>query len=224
MAGKKAAQKPAKKKVTSQPKPTRKLTVKQEAFTEHYLANGFNGTKAAKDAGYQGDDNTLRGVAHENLTKPNIQARVRARIEGLAATADEVLALLGDHCAASHGKFIQCWKENGDFDLAKAEEIGVAHLIKKIKRRRKPVLSNGEPTGEYEFEVELELHDSQAAAGKMISVLGLKQKPGENEKEIERKRQAVESTIRRLIADGWTAKEAKEIVLEAESSLALYVN
>ncbi|TQV71604.1 hypothetical protein FLL45_20865 [Aliikangiella marina] len=53
-----------------------KLTDKQRSFIDNYLANGSNGVQAARDAGYKGNDNTLRQVAHQNLEKENIKAEI----------------------------------------------------------------------------------------------------------------------------------------------------
>ena len=50
----------------------RKLTLKQKAFCEEYIKNGGNGTKAARDAGYKGNNKTLDAMARENLAKPCI--------------------------------------------------------------------------------------------------------------------------------------------------------
>lgn len=202
-------------KLNGKPRPKKKLTPKQEAFAENYLANGFNGVQAARDAGYQGSDGTLRAVASENLTKPNIASRVRARLDGLAANADEVLNLLGDHLRADHGDLEQCWKENGDFDLKKAKELGLSHLIKKIKRKKRPVFEGAKPTGTYEYEVELETYSAQEAASKLLPVLGLKQRASENSKDAERKKTALDAAVTRLIADGWDEAEARLIVDDA---------
>lgn len=46
------------------------LTAKQQAFCEHYVANGFNATQAAISAGYS--EHTAKDIACENLAKPNI--------------------------------------------------------------------------------------------------------------------------------------------------------
>ena len=49
------------------------LTDKQRQFVDWYCSSDArcNGTEAARRAGYRGNDNTLRAVASENLTKPN---------------------------------------------------------------------------------------------------------------------------------------------------------
>ena len=46
------------------------LTAKQQAFCEHYVANGFNATQAAISAGYS--ENTANVIGSENLSKPYI--------------------------------------------------------------------------------------------------------------------------------------------------------
>lgn len=79
-------------------KPTEnKLTLKQQLFAEAYLETS-NATESARRAGYRGDDNTLRQVACENLTKPNITDYIDARIKPVLRrakmSADEVLTEL----------------------------------------------------------------------------------------------------------------------------------
>lgn len=53
------------------------LTLKQKAFLDAYLTNGFNGTQAAKAAGYDAEPPILAGIAHENLRKPNVREQIR---------------------------------------------------------------------------------------------------------------------------------------------------
>ena len=55
------------------------LTQKQMLFVENYIQPGSNGTAAARAAGYRGNSATLRTVAHENLTKPDIRAEILRR-------------------------------------------------------------------------------------------------------------------------------------------------
>ena len=47
-----------------------KLTAKQQAFCEQYVANGFNATQAALSAGYS--TKTAKQMGTENLAKPII--------------------------------------------------------------------------------------------------------------------------------------------------------
>lgn len=68
------------------------LTLKQQAFADYYIECG-NATEAAKKAGYS--ENTARFIGAENLTKPNISAYIKKRLEeqrvNRVASADEVM-------------------------------------------------------------------------------------------------------------------------------------
>lgn len=66
-----------------------RLTTKQKAFVEAYLANGFNGVKVARMAGYKGNDVTLALVAYEI---PQNKALIDERMREMAMSADEALA------------------------------------------------------------------------------------------------------------------------------------
>jgi phage terminase small subunit len=69
-----------------------KLTKKQELFCQEYLID-LNATQAAIRSGYS--KKTARNIGHENLTKPNIAAKVQAmadkRLEQSQANAKYVL-------------------------------------------------------------------------------------------------------------------------------------
>lgn len=70
------------------------LTDKQKIFCLEYLIDG-NGARAAREAGYSGSDETIRAIASENLTKPNvsryIQEHQAKRLEKLEITGEKVL-------------------------------------------------------------------------------------------------------------------------------------
>ncbi len=85
------------------------LTLKQQSFVTHYLnpANYRNGTKAARLAGYEGDDNTLGAVASENLRKPAIQAHLQHALKQRHISSDEVIAELSDIAIAPWKDFVQ---------------------------------------------------------------------------------------------------------------------
>lgn len=58
---------------------SKKLTLKQQRFVDYYLQTG-NATKSAKLAGYTTNNNTLRNIGAENLTKPNIKSAIQAKL------------------------------------------------------------------------------------------------------------------------------------------------
>lgn len=58
------------------------LTNKQRLFVDAYLANKFNASKAAIEAGYSGK--TARVIGAKNLTKPNIKLAIEERSAEIA--------------------------------------------------------------------------------------------------------------------------------------------
>src|SRR6187399_566616 len=75
------------------------LSLKQTAFVAAYLgeANG-NATEAARIAGYKGNDDTLKVVGHENITKPYIadlilNAKATVMERGIAVKQNRIDAL-----------------------------------------------------------------------------------------------------------------------------------
>jgi phage terminase small subunit len=127
-----------------------KLTDKQRAFINGYLANGFNATQAALEAGYS--PKSARSIGSENLTKPDIREEIDRRLAALRMSADEVLYRLTQHATASLEDFLQV--EDGTTprpDLAKAAKAGKLGLLKKVKFSR---------LGGIEA---IEIHDPQAA-------------------------------------------------------------
>lgn len=200
-AAKKATKKPAKKPAEKPAEKTRKKpTLKQVKFVNEYLANGGNGVQAARAAGYRGNTNTLNQVARDNLQKPAIASRVRERLDGMAATSDEVLNLLGDHLRADLADFYGCFNEDGELDLMAAKRAGVSRLVKKIKSDTRTFITE-DGTMVRNVRVELDLHDSQGAARILADLHGLKQQPKANEHNAQANREMADKTLQQLIAD-----------------------
>jgi phage terminase small subunit len=109
------------------------LTGKQQAFINAYLSNGFNATEAAREAGYEGNDNVLGVTGHENLRNPKIASIVQERLNEAAMSANEVLARLSK---IARGEVTDFLDEDGKFDLKTARKLQRAGLLKKIKSKR----------------------------------------------------------------------------------------
>jgi phage terminase small subunit len=141
-----------------------KLTNKQEMFVESYLSNGGNGVRAAEQAGYAGGDNTLRAIASENLTKPNIRGRIRERVSEAQVEANEVIGTLASHMRADIGEIMP---DNPVVRQAKA--VGLSHLIRKVTvkeyfdKTKQAVVT----------ETTVELHNAQTAAKQLCAIMGL---------------------------------------------------
>lgn len=77
-----------------QDKPTkrRRLTGKQKAFIKLIIDNPTTPAYIlAEQAGYNGNDNTLRAIASENLTKPNIMHELQLYAETAETVMIEVM-------------------------------------------------------------------------------------------------------------------------------------
>ena len=106
-----------------------KLTGKQRAFIDHWFENGYNGTEAARSAGYKGNDNTLAAVASENLTKPKIKKVIERRWAVHGMTAEEARARLVKQARGDIGELIG---KGGVLDFEEAKEQGLTSLLKSI--------------------------------------------------------------------------------------------
>ncbi len=113
---------------------TRKLTHKQRLFVNFYCQH-WNGAKAARQAGYSGNDNTLTVVASQNLMKHNVIKAIDRHFTSRTMDSDEVLFRLGD---IARGNLLEFVKQNGNKiivkDLDEIKDIG--HLIKKLKQTK----------------------------------------------------------------------------------------
>ena len=71
------------------------LTTKQKAFVVAYLET-FNAYKAAKAAGYTGNDNTLYVTAHDNLRNPKIESAITEQLERMGITPERIKCAVSD--------------------------------------------------------------------------------------------------------------------------------
>lgn len=128
------------------------LTGKQRAFIEAYLTH-FNATQAAKDAGYQTEDeNTFAAIGYENLRKPQIREAIDQRLAERAMTANEVLWRLAEQARANMADFVN---EFGGVNWQAVQEQG--HLVKKTAKTE----------GEKSTSERIELYDAQSALDKL---------------------------------------------------------
>jgi hypothetical protein len=124
------------------------LTDKQVLFARFY-ADLLNGTEAARQAGYAGNDNVLAVTAHDNLRNPKIRELVDIYLEERVMSKSEVLARLADQARGSMDDFLTVTGRGFRVDIAKAKRAGKMHLIKKVTKGRQGT--------------SIELYDAQAA-------------------------------------------------------------
>ena len=140
---------------------------KQRVFVEEYLSC-FNATEAARRAGYAYPNKQ----GPRMLVNVGIQEAIKARIAEKAMSADEVLTRLADMARGDLGDFMDIESMSFDISLQKAKELGLTHLIKKVKQR---TVTTADKSGE-ETETnvqEIELHSSLEALRDLARVHGL---------------------------------------------------
>lgn len=143
------------------------LNDKQRAFVEEYL-QCWNATEAARRVGY----------AHPNkqgprlLVKVGVQELKEQRISEKAMSADEVLLRLAEHARGNMGDFIDIESMSFSLNLQKAKELGLTHLIKKVKDR--VVMTSNKDGEETETHtLEIELYDAKSALDTLAKYHGL---------------------------------------------------
>jgi phage terminase small subunit len=149
-----------------------KLTDKQEKFCYEYVLH-LNATKAAINAGYS--ENSAKEIGCENLTKPNIQARIKYMQDNLAETAQlSALRVLKEHEKIAYSSIAhmhQTWIERKDFDeltddqKACIKSISTKILKKNIGTKEEPEIVDVEY-------VRIELYDKQKALDAINQMLG----------------------------------------------------
>jgi len=79
------------------------LSIKQQKFVDAYLGEAAgNGTKAAQLAGYRGSTQTLKAVASENLTKPDIAREIQECLSTVMTSEtvlEELSQIAGAECS-----------------------------------------------------------------------------------------------------------------------------
>lgn len=217
--------KPAKKKASSRPapgskksagarKPKPKLTPKRERFVAEVIKNGGNGTKAALAAGFA--ESGAHQEAYRLLRNAEIQERIRRAKERAGITPEIVTGILAQQLL---GDVSDILNDEGRFDYKRAKERGVTGQIQKLKIRNRDLFNaQGEPVG-VETIHELELYSSQSAAKILTGTLGMLKQPAVNPEDVAR----VKAEIDRLIAEGWSEADAREIVVEAEPRAAQWL-
>lgn len=133
-----------------------RLTDKQRAFIDQYFLCGMNATQATIEAGYQVKNRqTAAAIGSENLRKPHVRAEIDKRLEENTLRANQVLHILSQQAL---GDIRYVLNESGQPDIKQAIQNNATNTIKRWRRRK---VVNDSGTIE---EIDIELHDPQAAA------------------------------------------------------------
>lgn len=126
-----------------------KLTGKQKAFIEHYLAS-WNATEAARQAGYgrKKTRGNLAAIASEILTNPKVKVYIEQRLSEKVMAADEVLARLSFMARgfdpADYMELVETYVKDHEgevyvgglqvkLDLERLQADGFSRLIKSVR-------------------------------------------------------------------------------------------
>lgn len=149
------------------------LTPKQKKFCEEYIFD-FNGTRAAKTAGYSED--TAYSIAWENLRKPEIKAYIEDLQSDLAKTAGiSRLRVLREHekiAFSSIAHLHDTWVDRKEFEkLTEDQKACISEIQTQI--RKTSVVREGEPEQDIETEfVKIKLYDKQRSLDGISKMLG----------------------------------------------------
>lgn len=107
------------------------MSAKRRAFVDAYLANGFNATQAAKEAGYS--ERTAYSSGQRLLKNVEIADEIKRRMEEQAMSADEVIQAIGDIGRATIDDLMDVDGSGRPvFNFKRAQAEGKLHLIKEI--------------------------------------------------------------------------------------------
>lgn len=125
-----------------------KLSPREKAFVDHYMACGFNASEAARRTSPDAADSSARQRGYVLAHRPHVKAEIEKRMQSEAMSADETLARLTHIGRGNLGLFLD---EEGHVDLTMPSARANLHLIKKITR------------DQYGRIKSIELHDSKDA-------------------------------------------------------------
>lgn len=141
------------------------LTGKQKLFVHQYPID-FNATQAAIRAGYS--QKTAYSIGFENLRKPEIKEAISKVLKEKIMSADEVLTRITHMAQGDIGPYLETTEDGTiSVNIEQMKSDGKAHLLKKVKQRKRVVTTTNERTGvertQTDWVAEIELHDAQAA-------------------------------------------------------------
>lgn len=153
-----------------------KFTDRQERFIEKMADPSIKSkAEAAREAGYS--PNGAKQAAAILLTNIDLCEAIEKRKADLAERADvKAEAILGGAATQAFASIDDALDEEGHFDINKARETGVIHLIKSMSRT---------PT-KFGESVRFEMYSAEAGRQELADYMGLKQKPRENQDRLKR--------------------------------------
>lgn len=113
----------------------KKFTHKEQLFILNYVANWFNGAKAARDAGYSED--SARSIASENLTKPHIKAEIDRLVSERLMSKEETIMRFSDMARGSLNDYLHVVKKAHTPTVKKSLHVLIRALNDRIDDQAK---------------------------------------------------------------------------------------
>jgi len=154
------------------PKPPKEIELKplskrHQVVLDEYLLT-FSQVRAYQKAYPTVTYDSAKSAAARLFATVTFSSHLQSRLDEVRMSADEAVKLLSDMARADIGQFAEAKGNGWIFDMEKAKKSGMTKLIKKIKQKTTvyPI------KGLEEIELEIELHDSQAAIDKVLRIHG----------------------------------------------------
>ncbi len=155
-----------------------KLSAKHAEFLDNLIRLKFNATQAYKETYPRSTLESARRLGSLLLTNVDIQAHIKAHFDGLKLSQNEAETILADFARGDLGDFLD---DMNIIDLKTAREKGITKLIKKIRQRTVTKIGKKDDDEDVEItDIEIELHDPQAAIDKILRVQGAYKDKSEN--------------------------------------------
>lgn len=137
------------------------MSYKHRAFIDSFFLHNQNATAAYCDV-YGVNRESGRRLGCKLLTNIDIVAEINRRRAELGMQADEIIERLSDEARADMGDFMDIESMGAQINLYKAKQLGLTHLIKKVKQKTTTIVTKAGDEIET-HQIEIELADSQAA-------------------------------------------------------------
>jgi hypothetical protein len=108
------------------------LNYRQQSFVNNLFGCNFNGTRAARDAGYKHPDR----AASRLMSDPKVRAEIESRFEAHHVGVKEIIGRLGEQARGAYGDYI---KTNGAVDIERLVEDGKGYLIKSTRNTKQGI-------------------------------------------------------------------------------------
>lgn len=118
-----------------------KFTPKEKLFTLCYVANYFNGTQAAIEAGYS--EHSAASIASENLRKPHIKAEIDRLVSERLMSKEETIMHISDMARGSLNDYLRIVKRATRPTVKKSLHVLIAEINAKIEDQEKFVTRAG---------------------------------------------------------------------------------